>query len=245
MKIAVVNGTEKRGVTYRLKELFLQEFRGRAEVVEFVLPKDAPAFCCGCARCVLEGEASCKDYAYIDKIRRALEEADLILFASPVYVMHVTGGMKAFLDHCAPLFMAHRPSPSMFLKRAVILTQCLGAGSKSAAKDIEDSMGWWGISEIGVFRGSLFGDTVWENLSPKRRKKLERGVGKLAEKFSRKDYSRPPRVSWKVKFRFFLCRMIQKSVYREHPQSADGAYWSAQGWFGKARPWKSGGRASR
>lgn len=29
MKIVVINGTEKQGVTFRLKELFLQRFQGR------------------------------------------------------------------------------------------------------------------------------------------------------------------------------------------------------------------------
>lgn len=43
MKIAVINGTEKQGVTYRLKEIFLQSFQG-ADIVEFYLPKDCPAF---------------------------------------------------------------------------------------------------------------------------------------------------------------------------------------------------------
>ena len=42
MKITVINGTEQQGVTYRLKEIFLQEFGNTAEVTEFYLPKDCP-----------------------------------------------------------------------------------------------------------------------------------------------------------------------------------------------------------
>jgi len=34
MKITVINGTEKHGVTYRLKEIFLQNFQN-AEITEF------------------------------------------------------------------------------------------------------------------------------------------------------------------------------------------------------------------
>ena len=44
MKIIVINGTEKHGVTYRLKEIFLEPFREKAEITEFYLPKDCPAF---------------------------------------------------------------------------------------------------------------------------------------------------------------------------------------------------------
>ena len=45
MKITVINGTEKKGVTHRLKEIFLEPFRGDAEITEFYLPKDGPGFC--------------------------------------------------------------------------------------------------------------------------------------------------------------------------------------------------------
>ena len=40
MKITVINGTEKHGVTYRLKEIFLENFRTNAEITEYYLPKD-------------------------------------------------------------------------------------------------------------------------------------------------------------------------------------------------------------
>ena len=61
MKITVINGTEKKGVTYRLKEVFLEPFRGEAEIKEFYLPKDGPGFCVGCTTCFRDDEAQCKD----------------------------------------------------------------------------------------------------------------------------------------------------------------------------------------
>lgn len=53
----------------------------------------------------------------------------------------------------------------MFKKRAVIITQCLGSGAKSAAKDIKHSLSWWGISKIGIFTAALMEDAVWDKLS--------------------------------------------------------------------------------
>lgn len=61
--------------------------------------------------------------------------------------------------------MNYRPAPEIFGKRAVIITQCLGAGAGSAAKDIRHSLSWWGISKIAVFRGKLIGEIVWERLN--------------------------------------------------------------------------------
>ena len=61
MNITVINGTEKHGVTYRLKEMFLADFSDNANITEYYLPKDCPAFCAGCTNCILKGEQKCKD----------------------------------------------------------------------------------------------------------------------------------------------------------------------------------------
>ena len=89
MRITVINGTEKRGVTCQLKDIFLKRFPS-AEITEFYLPKDCPAFCAGCTGCFMNGENTCKDHTYINAIERLLIQADLIVMTSPAYVMHVT-----------------------------------------------------------------------------------------------------------------------------------------------------------
>lgn len=238
MKIIVINGTEKHGVTYRLKEIFLERFKEEAEITEFYLPKDCPAFCAGCTNCILKGEHTCKDAAYVQKIAVSLLESDLIVMTSPAYVMHATGAMKALLDHFAYLWMPHRPAPEMFTKRAVIITQCLGAGAKSAAKDIKHSLSWWGISEIKVFTGKLMGDIVWDRLSEKKRSELTTKMQRLSEKLSHVDNGKPSRTNIIVRTKFLFCRMMQKSLHKNDPEYYDGKYWSRQGWLEKARPWK-------
>ncbi len=149
MKITVINGTEKRGVTCKLKNIFLEQFQS-AEITEYYLPKDCPSFCAGCTSCFMRGEETCKDYLYVNTIEKSLKEADLIVMTSPVYVLHATGAIKALLDRLAYRWMPHRPAPEMFKKRAVIITQGVGSGAKSTAKDIKDSLSRWGISKIGV-----------------------------------------------------------------------------------------------
>ena len=42
MNITVINGTEKHGVTYRLKEMFLAGFSDNANITEYYLPRIAP-----------------------------------------------------------------------------------------------------------------------------------------------------------------------------------------------------------
>lgn len=237
MKITVINGTEKKGVTYKLKELFLEDFVA-AEITEYYLPKDCPAFCVGCTSCFMKGENTCKDYSYVSAIEKSLLEADLIVMTSPAYVMHASGAMKALLDHFGYRWMPHRPATEMFKKRAIIITQCLGAGAKSTAKDIKHSLSWWGISKIGIYSGSLMSDVIWDKLPEKKRKKLTNGIKKLAAKFSKIDYNKPARTSFVTKIKFAMCRMIQISVRKNGVIGLDSEYWNGKGWLGKNRPWK-------
>lgn len=238
MKITVINGTEKHGVTYRLKEIFLAEFRAGAEITEYYLPKDCPAFCMGCTNCILKGTHTCKDAAFTQKIAASLLESDLIVMTSPSYVMHATGAMKAMLDHFAYLWMIHRPAPELFAKRAVIITQCLGAGASTSAKDIKHSLSWWGISDIRIFTGKLISNLVWENLPEKRRLKLTGKMQRLSKKLSAVDYQKPARTKAIIKIKFLFCRAIRISLHKSNPEYLDGAYWAKMGWLNRNRPWK-------
>lgn len=237
MKITVINGTEKRGVTYKLKEIFLERFKA-AEITEFYLPKDCPAFCTGCTNCFMRGEDACKDYSYVNAVERSLLQADLIVMTSPAYVMHATGAMKALLDHFGYRWMPHRPAAEMFGKRAVIITQCLGAGAKSAAKDIKHSLSWWGISKIGVFECTLTSDIVWNKLPEKKRKSLTNKLDGLARKFAKINYSKPARTKTITKIKFGLCRLIQKRIRKNGIAGLDYDYWRDNGWLDGIRPWK-------
>ncbi len=238
MKITVINGTEKHGVTYRLKEIFLEQFRNRAEITEFYLPKDCPNFCAGCTVCFLKDEHLCKDVEYVQKIEKAMLEADLLVFTSPAYVFHATGAMKTMLDHFGYRWMPHRPAKEMFGKRAVIITQCLGAGDKSTAKDIKHSLSWWGISKIRVCRFKLMGDVVWDRLSEKKRTAMEEKLKKTARIFINTDFSKPAHTGMIVKLKFLAVRMLQKNLGKQDPDYTDFKYWKANGWTQKERPWK-------
>jgi len=57
--------------------------------------------CRGCGRCHVTGECAVRDdYA---KVKRAMVEADGIVFASPNYITCVTAQMKALFDRCSSI----------------------------------------------------------------------------------------------------------------------------------------------
>ena len=238
MKITVVNGTEKHGVTYRMKEIFLEQFRDEAEITEYYLPKDCPAFCAGCMVCFSKGQHLCKDAEFVQKIEESLFEADLLVFTSPAYVFHATGAMKAMLDHFGYRWMPHRPAGEMFGKRAVIITQCLGAGGKSTAKDIKDSLSWWGVSSIRVVSFRLLSDVDWNKIDEKRKASFQKKLSSVAKKMRAIDYSRPAHTGLVVKAKFYAARMLQTSLGKQNPEYTDYIYWKEKGWIDRARPWK-------
>ena len=239
MKITVINGTEKHGITYRLKECFLEAFRDKAEITEFYLPKDCPNFCVGCTACFLQSEQKCKDAEYTQKIEKALLEADLLVFTSPAYVFHATGAMKSMLDHFGYRWMPHRPAGEMFGKRAMIITQCLGAGEASTAKDIKDSLSWWGISDIRSCSFKLLSDISWDKIPEKKRLAMTGKLKKAAQKLLAVDYSRPARTKLPAKMKFMIVRMMQTGLGKQDPEYTDYKYWKAKGWLDQKRPWKS------
>ena len=239
MKITVINGTEKHGVTYRLKETFLEPFKGKAEITEFYLPKDGPGFCTGCTTCFRNGESRCKDAECIQKIEKSMLESDLLVFTSPSYVMHLTGAMKALLDHFGYRWMPHRPLKEMFGKRAVIITQALGAGETSTAKDIRDSLSWWGISYIKICKFKLLSEISWDKIDEKKRRQMTNAMSKMARKFLSVDYNKKAGTSLITKANFYAVRMLQTRLGKENPEYTDYKYWKANGWLGSARPWKA------
>ena len=240
MNICVINGLEKKGITYNLKELFLEEFRNLSnEITEFYLPRDLNGFCIGCTNCFCKGEDTCKDREQVSKIKEGILKADLLVFAYPTYVFHTPGTVKSLLDHLGHMWIVHRPEKAIFSKRAVIITQCLGAGTRGAVKDVKDSLAWWGIPYIKCYKGAIRDiSIIWNELTSKRREALTQDIKHFANKISRINFSKKPKVSFIIKMKFFICRMMQKGVMKQGIPSVDSEHWKANGWLDKERPWK-------
>lgn len=229
MKIVVINGTEIKGCTYRMKELFLDSLRKDNDITEFYLPKDLPEFCSGCKICFLKSEELCPHSRYTMSIWNAMLDADLLVFAYPVYALRTPGQMKSLLDHLCCHWMVHRPDRRMFNKRAVILTQSIGAPNRAAQKDVFTSLTWLCISDIKKFGFGTMGAVKWDHIQDKRREKIEDKLRKLAD-----SYTSPKslRTNIKVKTLFFISKMMHKSLLKnEDIPSADNQHWIDNGWI--------------
>lgn len=230
MKVVIINGQNHKGSTYHIARMLAEKTGG--EIKEFFLPKDFGNQCIGCTQCFMVHESKCPHYKQLTPITEALNEADLIIMASPVYVYHCTGQMKSLLDHYGYRWVVHRPDARMFSKQAVVISTAAGAGMKSTNKDMSDSLSFWGISKIYKM-GYAVQAIGWEEITEKRRAKIEHDTDKLARKISvRVGKVRP---SIKTKLMFEMMRLISLNVSKN---PADVQYYKDTGWDGKGRPWK-------
>lgn len=232
MKITIIYGTQRKSKssTYHIAQKFIKQLSMGDTVDEYFLPRDMPNFCRGCWKCFTD-YTTCPDYNYLKPITDSMREADLLIFTAPVYVYHVPGQMKAFLDHFGYRWMVHQPAAEMFKKQALIISTAAGAGTKSTLKDLKDSMKFWGIARTHTF-GKIVHAADWGGIDEKRKLQIEKDIEKLANKI--KGISTHVKPSLKVKSLFYTMRFMQKKL---ELNATDVSYWKKQGWFGKQRPW--------
>lgn len=233
MNILMINGTMRKGSTYQIGKLAIERIMQEGDqLTELFLPKDMPEFCRGCGLCIRESETRCLDYLmYMKRFTRMIDEADLLVFTSPVYVMHVSGAMKALLDHYGYRCMIHRPEASMFRKQAICVATAAGGGLRSALKDIKDSLLYWGVARVHTL-GVKVGTSGWENMDQAAKDQVAENIGKLAAKIRREPTAVKPGLKTKILF------YIMRKAVRDGGIEADQKYWEEKGWLAKERPWK-------
>lgn len=229
MRIAIIHGQSHKGSTYHIARELAEKLEG--EITEFFLPKDFDSFCVGCTSCFGKDEKLCPHYEKLKSITQAMDQADVIILASPVYVYHATGAMKAFLDHYGYRWMVHRPEEKMFHKQAVCISTAAGAGMKSTNKDMADSTFFWGIAKTYKYGIAVY-ETSWNRVSAKVKRRIEKKNTALAKKIKKNQGRVKPSI--KTRAFFGVIRLMQKNGFNE----ADANYWKAKGWTGKKRPWK-------
>lgn len=228
MKTVIIHGQSHKGSTYHIAHTLGEKIGG--ECREFFLPGDFDKFCVGCNRCFMESEKKCPHYEALLPMTKAMDEADVIILASPVYVFHVTGAMKAFLDHYGHRWMVHCPEESMFRKQGVCICTAAGAGLKSTNKDMTDSLFFWGVGKIYRY-GKAVAAVEWKDVNEKKRISIEKATTSLANKIVRRHGKIKPAI--KTRLFFYAMHFFQRKGLSER----DAKYWKEKGWTGNKRPW--------
>lgn len=96
--------------------------------------------------------------------------ADLLIFTTPTYCMRASAPMKAFIDLTFTYWMVHKPRKCMFSKKAVVISTAAGAGTKTAIKDITNTLFYWGIPYMKSY-GISVQAMNWEMVSEKKKRR--------------------------------------------------------------------------
>lgn len=233
MKVLVINGTPAKGVTYYMKELFIDHIGREHEIVEFY-PKDFPGYCVGCKQCFVSGEEKCPHYGQINAIWQAVVWSDLIVFAYPVYALHAPASIKSVLDHFCVHWMVHRPEEKLFEKTAVIITNSVGAPNGLAQKDVKTSLTWMGVSNIYASGAGMRGDIFVDKMTQKHKEMLQKKMARAAQKAAK--IKKRKHMNSKTAVIFARCKLQHKMVLKsEIDPSLDNAYFLEKVWMKRSR----------
>ena len=123
-------------------------------VVEFINLKGKEIkFCIGCLSCQQTHKCVLKD-DMADLIGK-VQNADAIIFATPIYYYEMSGQLKTFLDRCNPLY----PQENKF-KDVYLITSAYDSSENAADRAINGLKGWIECFEQSRFAGALIGGGV-------------------------------------------------------------------------------------
>lgn len=101
--LIVASSPRKGGNSDTLAAQFGKGARQAGAQVETIFVRELHMnFCHGCLACIKTG--SCVQKDDMASVLPKLMDADVIVFASPVYYYSLSGQMKTFIDRCNPLY---------------------------------------------------------------------------------------------------------------------------------------------
>ena len=230
MKIVIIHGQSHEGSTCMAVRELANKVGG--EIREFFLPRDFSKSCLGCYTCFKTDLNSCPHYKELEPLVMAIQDADLLILESPVYVYHATGPMMSFLDHFGTWWMVHRPLPDMSRKQAVAMATAAGGGMNSTMQDMADSLEMWGIRKVYKLGFGVQAQKP-DEIPDRILRSIHRKTDRLACQIRKNAGKRGCNI--RAKKWFYLMRFAHKHF---PPMEPDYSYWEKQNLHGKSRPWR-------
>jgi multimeric flavodoxin WrbA len=152
MKIAVFNGSPRKENTSAMVEAFCEGAEAAGHEVEtYHVGRMKIEGCHGCEYCHTKGEGKCVLKDDLEKILPAYKEADMIVFASPVYYFTMTAQMEAAIqrEYCIG-------KPPKATKAAMLLSSGSPGVYDGAIGQYKGFTAFTGIEDAGVI--TAFGE---------------------------------------------------------------------------------------
>ena len=170
MKVAIFNGSPRKENTFALAEAFREGAEQAGHEVEmYHVGQMKIAGCLGCDYCHTKGEGSCVQKDDLEKIMPAYKEADVIVFASPIYYFGMTAQIEAAIQR---VYCIGKPAKA---KKAFLLLSSASPGVYDASiAQFKAYMNYAGIECAGII--TAHGD---ENRSEAKLKEVKDLAGSL------------------------------------------------------------------
>lgn len=110
-------------------------------------------FCIGCLVCQSKGSCVLKDD--VAEIMEKVKEAEVIVFATPIYYYEMSGQMKTLLDRANALFASNYAFRDIYM-----LTTAAEDGDAVPEKAVEGLKGWIDCFERAELAGTVFAGGV-------------------------------------------------------------------------------------
>jgi NAD(P)H-dependent FMN reductase len=226
VKVLAINGSPHKGNTSEKLKDIKEKFEKYDEVeFETIDLRDMDIQPCrGCFTCFIKGEDFCPLKDDRELISKKIDKADGVIFASPVYSMHISYLLKSLIDRMAYTF--HRPK--YFGKYAVSIAVAGNIGLKETLeylKMVETSWGFENIGDLGYIAAP-------KNTPIKINATTKNNVEDLINQFYGAIKEKKPR---KLTLNDHITFRLMQTVYSrmEEMSPYDYQYWKEKGWFDK------------
>jgi len=222
--IVAVNGSPHAGVgnTALILEMLRQPLAEQACGLEVVtLREHEIEYCVGCALCMEKGRCWIPDDHH--GIVERLLAAHGVILASPVYFLHVTAQMKAFLDRS--LAWGHKPRPSW--KPGLAVSVSAGMGETQTAEYLAGLLRVYGAFPVGRLTAIATspGEFVGRDAVEAHARNLARDLAQAV-----REKRRYPATDMDLRFYQFMENLVQR--HKDSVMADDYAHWERQGLFG-------------
>jgi multimeric flavodoxin WrbA len=177
--------------------------------------------CHGCRICFDKGETCCPYWGDISEIKAAMQNADGLVLASPVYVEDINGVMKTYLERLAHL--NHRPE---FGGKYAYLLTTSGAGSSGhSIRTMGSTLRAWGYHIIGqqdFVSGALMSQ---DEMTTRYQLRIDRIARRIIGDIKKKKAQKPSF------FSLVFFKVQQRLWQRRVEDSVDYHYWESKGWI--------------
>ena len=150
MKIAIFNGSPRKENTSAMVQAFIEgaESAGH-EVKEYRVGNMKIAGCLGCEYCHTKGNGVCVQKDDFEKILPAYQEADMIVFASPIYYFTMTAQIESAIQRVYSI-----GKPAKATKAALLLSSGSPGTHDASIAQFKAYTAYTKIENVGVITAS-------------------------------------------------------------------------------------------